>query len=181
METLKKIATWKVILLLALYLTFSLGVFPYYQAQVDDLAGEKIKALDLRLTYSLADVEASFRKMGPEGRVITRFISSRVDAIYLLVYGLFLVLLIIFLVKGFRPKILSYLWVLPVIGVLFDYLENRRVIQLLDEFPSITEEQVSASAMMTGFKWFFILAALAIVLVLAVLKFANFIRQRRAK
>lgn len=182
METLKKIATWKTIVpALVLYLAFSLGAFPYYQTKVDELADEKIKALDLRLAYTLEDVERSFAKMGTEGRAITSFISGRIDMVYPMVYGCFLILLITNLSKDTIPRRFYLLLIGPLLGMLFDYLENFQVLNMLMQFPEITEKQVQTSSLMTSIKWLFILMSLAIVLVLGLLKVGKFIRRKNAE
>ena len=58
MNTLQKLANWKFILpLILLYLLIALVLFPRYQKQIDTIAGQHVIPLDLRISYTPADVE----------------------------------------------------------------------------------------------------------------------------
>jgi len=57
---------------------------------------------------------------------------------------------------------------LPLIGALFDYLENFNTLNLLDKFPNITSEQVSYGSQMTQLKWVFLIMSILLVFTLAI-------------
>lgn len=182
MSLLKKLANWKAILIvLAVYLGFSLFLFPYYQDQVDAIAGEPLTALDLRMQYSVEDARILLEKMQPAGRDLSRIISGRVDMVYPIIYGLFLMLLIIRLSKGL--KLPHYLWLLvaPLLAMLFDYLENFQVLRMLRQYPDISPQLVRFSALMSSLKWLFVGISLLIVLILGLIQLTILIRQKRSQ
>jgi hypothetical protein len=179
MWLLEQLARWKVILLLlVLYLGFSLFLFPFYQGQIDEIAGEPLKALDLRMQYSFEDAQTLLEKMQPEGRSIAQLISGRVDMVYPIVYGLFLLLLITRLAAKlkFRPK--AWLLLTPVLAMLFDYLENIQVLRMLRQYPDISSELVRFSSLMSSLKWLFVLAAVLLVLILGGIQFILWLRHK---
>ncbi|HKK73763.1 MAG TPA: hypothetical protein VJ953_01715 [Saprospiraceae bacterium] len=182
MPFLKKIAAWPIIFVLfVIYLGFSLWLFPYYQSQIDDLAGEPLTALDLRMQYSPGEVKDLMAQMGKEGRAINRFISGRIDMIYPLVYGLFLILLLVRLSSTLKYHRGPWLLLVPILAMLFDYLENFQVLRMLRQYPDISEELVAFSSLMSSLKWLFVLAALLLVVILGILQGSIFIRNKRAQ
>lgn len=180
MSFLTKIARWPIILvLLVLYLGFSLGLFPYYQSQIDKLAGEPLTALDLRMQYSPEEVKDLMAQMGEEGRAINRFISGRIDMIYPLIYGLFLILLLVRLSSTLKYRRGPWLLLVPILAMLFDYLENIQVLRMLRQYPDISKELVAFSSLMSSLKWLFVLAALLLVVILGGIRLSVFIRNKR--
>ena len=169
-QALKKYSNWKVILsLLILTLLFMTVVFPHFEAKINKAANEKVRILDARFSYNLEQVNSLFDKMGSEGRGVYRFISANVDMVYPIVYGLFFILSIAsFLKKIFpaRPKTMLVA-LIPLIAVLFDYLENFNTLKMLGNFPNITPDEVAKGALFTQLKWEFIVISIFLILVLA--------------
>ena len=96
--------------------------------------------------------------------------AGKVDMIYPIVYGVFFVLLLASLLKKLfskKSKII-FLSFLPLIGVLFDYLENFNTLKLLNKFPNITPEQVDYGSQMTQIKWVFLIMSILLVFALAI-------------
>ena len=66
-----------------------------------------------------------------------------------------------------KSKII-FLSFLPLIGVLFDYLENFNTLKLLNKFPNITPEQVAYVSQMTQIKWVFLIMSIILVFALTI-------------
>ena len=184
MKKLFDYANWKTILpLFILLIGFIVYAFPKYQNQINSLTGEKLTSLDARMHYTKEEVILLFNKMGTEGRNIYRFISSRIDMAYPVVYGLFFILVLASLLKNFIPSTSLWKWllVLPVIGVTFDYLENVSVLKLLATFPEITNTQVAFASQMTSLKWYFLYASLIVILFLTLIGVIRFFRKKPGK
>ncbi len=165
MHTIKQLANWKTILpLFTIFILFSFYLFPKYQAKINLIAGIEIQSLDARFTYSNNDVIALFDTITTEGRQLYFFISSQLDAFYPLVYGLLLFFIILNLTRNLSGK-WFYISFIPFISILFDYLENIHVQNLLTNYPSISTSMVKSSALMTQLKWSFFSLSLLIVLV----------------
>ena len=127
LNMLRKYSNWKIMLPSSiLFIIFTLIIFPFYLSQLNEIANEKVLFLDGRLSYNYEQVNILFNKMGREGRDIYHFMAGKVDMIYPIVYSLFFVLLLASLLKKIfsqKSKIIL-ISLLPLIGMLFDYLEN---------------------------------------------------------
>ena len=168
---LRRYSNWKIILPSSiLFILYTLIIFPFYLLQINEIANEKVLFLDGRLNYNYEQVNTLFNKMGREGRDIYYIMAGKVDMIYPIVYGVFFVLLIASLLKKLVPKKskVIFLSFLPLIGVLFDYLENFNTLMLLNKFPNITPEQVAYGSQMTQIKWLFLLMSILLVFALAI-------------
>jgi hypothetical protein len=163
---------WKFILpLLVLFVLFSFFIFPEYQSRMGAIAGEYIQPLDTRMSYDAAEVQTLFEKLGTEGRDVYRFVTGKIDMIYPLVYVMLLMLVLTSLIRkltvpGSRFALLA---LLPLGGMLFDYLENFSTLRLLRNYPNITEDEVSMGEMLTRIKHGFLFLSLILVLFLAIL------------
>lgn len=56
---------------------------------------------------------------------------------------------------------------IPLIAVLFDYLENFNTLKMLGNFPNITPGEVANGALFTQLKWEFIAISIFLILILA--------------
>lgn len=167
MNLLKALANWKVILFFCLLsLFFIIYLFPLYQAKIEEVTGTEFVLLDARLHYSFSEVEIFLKSLEKNGMADAKIISGNIDMLYPLVYGLFLILLVLNLTKDLKQPHWKYLMLVPLVGVLFDYLENFGILRLLEAPNQITAEQVSSCARMTFMKWSFLLATCVIVVVL---------------
>lgn len=129
-------------------LIFSLGVFPSFQDQLQKITGKPLPVLDVRISYDLQTVQNLFDQYGPEGIAISKKLHYFIDMLFPLLYGGFLVLLLIYLIG-------KNLWIswLPVAGVVLDVAENLSILRLLNHYPNITENMVQMSSVFTMGKW----------------------------
>lgn len=122
-------------------LLLALLVFP-----VLPIGGDMI---DLKLSYSLADIHASMLQYGPDGRTNYAVASATLDALFPAVYVTFFCGLL----YRFRPS--ERLWVLafiPLIAGLWDLCENAQIIALLLQYPEISATQVKLASFFTTSK-----------------------------
>ena len=170
-ELLSRLATWKLIIpFLIIFAAMSFYIFPRYQSQMSAAAGAYVTPLDVRVSYSAADVNALFQKLGTDGRAIYRTVVGKVDMLYPVVYGVLFMALLAYLltrVSGARKKLIL-LALLPLGGVLFDYLENFRILAFLSQYPDIDEPQVVLAQQFTRLKHIMLYLSLALVSLLVV-------------
>jgi len=150
-----------------------LYIFPIYQAKINEIAGYRITSLDGRFSYTKAEVDKVFNDMGIEGRKVNQFVSGVVDMIYPLVYGLLFFLVLTKLTNSFSNHKIKLVCLVPMIAILFDYLENFGVLIMLNEYPEITKNQVTINSILTSTKWGFVLIAFISTLVLGIFKLFN--------
>ncbi len=167
-ELLKKWSKPMVILpFLLLYLFFTFFLFPKYGNQLNEIAGEKVQILDLYPNYTKAQVTELFTKIKAEGRDIHRFITGRIDMVYPLIYGPFLMLLISFFMLKISPKArrgLFFAFLVPLLLMVTDYAENFTTLQLLSSFPDLDDSVVSRGSTLANLKLLVMLIAMGMVI-----------------
>ncbi len=104
--------------------------------------------------YDLAYVETLFDKLGPEGRRAYKMQQLPVDMVYPILFGLSFSLLLAYVLKRTLPENspLYLLCFLPFIVTTLDYLENFRILQLLNSYPSFSPDQISRLSQITVWK-----------------------------
>ena len=112
--------------------------------EMSQIAGEKIKLIDLKEGYTLEEVNTFFTKLKVEGRVIHLRLTSVNDILFPLAYGPLYILVLAFFLKnifGVNSKWL-YLALFPIALVVVDFMENINNIELLKAFPDLTTDIV---------------------------------------
>ncbi|MFT6500448.1 MAG: hypothetical protein ACJASQ_000557 [Crocinitomicaceae bacterium] len=175
MNVLNRFANWKFILpLFVAFLSFPLFFFDHYQSKITATAGSKLKILDVRFNYSFDDVNGLFAAMGNEGREIYSIISGKVDMVFPIVNSLLLMLILFNLLKKVNVPNSKWLYLslLPILGGFFDFLENFNILNLLNSYPNITQDQVAMASLITSMKWFSsaLVIGLIVVLIVTVLR-----------
>jgi hypothetical protein len=168
---LDKMSNWKFILpFFILFLIFPIFLFPYHQELMAKAAGEEIMPLDSRFSYSFNEVKTDFDKLGIEGRKVYRSAIGVVDMLFAVFYGPLFILVLAWLLKRLKGR--NSNWILlslfPLIGILFEYLENFNTLSLLDSYPAITESSVSWGEQMTRLKHIFLMLSVALMPILGI-------------
>ncbi len=178
-NNMKRKLNWMTILFLGLlFLFFIFYIFPSYQSKLNDIASKKVQVLDTRFSYTKNEVLQLFKDLKIEGKEKVKFISGVVDMIYPLIYGILLFLLMSKVTSYFSNKKLKIICLLPLIGMLFDYVENFSVLNMLNSYPNISETQVFISSSATSLKWLFLYTSTLLILVLTVIKlFKTFLKK----
>jgi len=160
---------FQILLLFLILLSFNLVLFPSFNNVFEV---ENLRILDRRFSYTLDEVILLFNQLGEVGRQIYTFQTAVVDMIYPLVYSIFLYLLLdLALGISVQRKFKKSIKFLPFGIAFFDYLENFNTLQMLSDFPEISNFSASAGSLCTSIKW-----ALAVIVLLLLLGiFVNFL------
>ena len=106
----------------------------------------RMKILDMMPTgYNSEYVNTLFTTLGEEGRNAYLYGQIPADMIYPLLYGISFCLLLAFFLNKLNKLNgnLFYLVFLPIIGGVFDYLENTGTIIMLNNYPDISDASVN--------------------------------------
>jgi hypothetical protein len=161
---LVKMSNWKFILpLFILFLIFPALLFPHYQGCMAEIAGQEVMPLDSRFSYTYDEVKNDFGKLGSEGRNTYRLVIAKVDMLFPVFYVPLFILVLAWLLKKITREDSAWtvLSLFPVVGILFEYLENFNTLSLLDSYPAITEDSVSWGERMTRLKHIFLMLSIA--------------------
>lgn len=93
-------------------------------------------------------------KLGEQGRNVYLYQQIPVDLCYPFLFGITYCMTILYLLQKLQKlnHETFYLCLLPVMGGIFDYLENFGIIQMLSSFPEISIAFIKLSAFFTVFK-----------------------------
>lgn len=154
---------------LVLFLIFSALVLPDQSAKAE-VYSAGVGSPDTSLYYSANQLYAIAEAYGPSGR--SAYIRARFtfDVIWPLVYLAFLATAISWLVKraGLGWDTWGRLNLLPVAGMLFDFLENGSAAQVMARYPQPTPIIAHLAGVFTLFKWIFIALSFAAVMILSI-------------
>jgi hypothetical protein len=127
------------------------------------------RPLDLHLLgLNFQEAHLALDCMGNDGRVAYRQIEEREDIFYPISYGLFYAFTIYGLASFLRRKTL-WKWIMaavPLLVMISDFIENRFIVRLIDQFPAIESGVVENMSLLNTLKWsgFFITIALIVML-----------------
>lgn len=171
---LKKLSNWiynkahggLVLLFFSLQILFTGFILPHFQQQFQPATGSGL--LDLTFGFDTATVYQIFESYGAAGRDIYLQVEAFWDVLYPLVYTTFNVLLVSFLVRKSFPENtkLRLLNLLPFVSMLADLAENFGIVQLLGQFPNLSDSWVSFASVSGIIKWIFAGTGIAITLAL---------------
>ena len=164
---LSKLSTGLVALISVVVFTlFTVFVLPNQSASSTTQSPET-GSPDLSFYYSstkLYQMAESFGEGGRDAYIRVRF---TFDLIWPLVYGFFLVSTLSWLLKSSFP--IESIWqranLLPVVGVIFDYLENISTSLVMGRYPAQTPVVDWLAGIFTAFKWITIGGSFAILVV----------------
>ena len=131
-----------------------------------EAAGQEVEPLDMRSSYSHDEVVALFEILATEGRNVYTTVVGRIDMLYPLLYGSLFILVLAWLLKKVLPHrsrwmLLSFF---PLVGMLFDYLENIHILKLLDTFPDLDSNTVALTERFTLLKHAFLFASVGMIM-----------------
>lgn len=159
---------WVVLaLLLGVILLSQLAVQPFSEQLAQMSGGSGL--IDLKLSYTPEAVFGLIDTYGDEGRAAYRYFTATSDLVFPVAYGLFLSLLVSWLLKrgtrdGSRMRMLN---LVPLGAWVFDWLENGFIVTMLTSYPDRSNGIAFLAAFSTAAKWAFS-AATIIVLAIAV-------------
>ncbi len=122
---------------------------------------------DTSIFYTSKTLYKLAEDYGQEGRDFYIHQRFTFDLLFPLVYGLFLISTIGFLSYRIKDHKFKYLIYLPIISVIFDYLENISTSITMYRYPSLTPIISHIAGFFTIFKWGFLsLSFIALVYIL---------------
>jgi len=153
-----------VLISLLVFVVFAVLVLPGHSAAAEAYSGE-VGSPDLSLFYSAEDLYRMAESYGIAGRA--EYIRARFtfDLAFPLIYGLFLTACISWLLNralplGSRWRLLN---VAPLMGVLFDFLENFSAALVIGRFPIETPMIAALAPAFTFIKWIFVGGSFALL------------------
>jgi len=170
LDRVKKLATLRIFLLfLVLTIVVAMVMMGYVNPQILALSGG-LPILDSRLGYTFAEVEHLLTMLGEQGRQLYTTLQV-LDLIFPLGYGMSITLALTGVITKLLPeghpmeKVIS----IPILGMLFDYLENITIATLIASYPNLSPLAVNVANIFTLLKWSCIMLALALLVILAIL------------
>jgi hypothetical protein len=156
-EFIEKHATRRSILLWFLVVVFTgavmtLGITPQINAIIGNLG-----LLDTRLFYTYGDVATLFGALGPEGLLLYTY-QKIVDMVFPLGYGFALAMLQVMVNRRTFPEhhATGRLAILPLLGMLFDYIENILIWSQILTYPALSNTVIVLASIATILKWSFL-------------------------
>ncbi len=155
---------------LLVFSAFMVLVLPGQSAAAEAYSGE-VGSPDLSLFYSAGDLYHMAESYGVAGRA--EYIRARFtfDLVFPLIYGLFLTACISWLLNRALPmgSNLRLLNLAPLLGVLFDFLENASAALVIGRFPIETPVIAALAPAFTLIKWIFVGSSFALLFIAAAL------------
>ena len=143
----------------------TIAILPSMQENTIEEVGSE--SPDLSLYYSTEDLYRMAESYGEEGR--SNYIKTRFsfDLVFPLIYGVFLYSGIVWLYNNHSrdKQRISTIIKLPIIGVLFDYLENISTSIVMWRYPEKTTIVDTAATVFTPVKWITISICFILILV----------------
>jgi hypothetical protein len=167
---------------LAIFIIFTALVLPDQAARAEFYSGE-VGSPDTSLYYTASDLYTIAEAYGPAGRAAYIRARFTFDVIWPLVYLAFLATAISWLVKraNLDWKTWGRLNLLPVAGVIFDYLENGSAALIMARYPQPTAVIDHLAGVFTLFKWVFIMASFIVLVILAVIALVRKVRSNSSQ
>lgn len=172
---------WVALTALVVFVVFTALALPGQAAQSEARTGAA-RQPDTSLFYTAAELYDMAEAFGPTGR--QAYIQARFtfDVIWPVIYGIFLVTAIGWLsARAFRPgSPWRRLNLVPVLGVLFDYLENLSTSLIMARYPAQTPVVDTLAGPFTLVKWAFVGGSLVALLAVAALAAIGRLTARRS-
>ncbi len=169
---------WLVLAAVVVFVLFMVFVLPAQAAKADETA-QGAGSPDTSFFYSpgaLFDMAEAYGQDGRQEYIRARF---TFDLIYPLVYGSFLALTISWFLKGAlepgnRWRMLN---LVPVLGIMFDYLENIAASLVMGLYPTRIPLFAILASGLTPLKWIFVGGSFLVLLAAAALWLVRKIRK----
>ncbi len=168
LDHIKKLTTLRFFLLfLVLTIIVAVVMMGYVHPQILALSGG-LPILDTRPGYTFADVEHLFTVLGEQGRQLYTTLQV-LDLIFPLAYGMSMTLALTGVVTRLFPEghPMEKAVFIPILGMIFDYLENITIAALIASYPNLSPLAVSIANIFTQLKWSCIILALTLLVILA--------------
>jgi len=171
---------WLVIATLAFFMVFIALVLPDQTLKAEAYS-EEVGSPDTSFYYTANDLYQLAEKYGESGR--QEYVKTRYtfDLIWPLVYTMFLGTSIswIFSKVVVSGNILRRANLIPVLGLLFDYLENISISVVMIRYPEPTSMWDTIAPIFTLVKWIFVIGSFVILLIGMIMGVVQWIKVRK--
>ncbi|MGM0582695.1 MAG: hypothetical protein ACQETL_18605 [Bacteroidota bacterium] len=133
------------------------------------------------LGYDSSYILSLFENLGKEGRHIYLFYQLPLDLFYPFLYTISFVLMIAYFLKKLNKfnSALFYLYMLPIIAGITDYLENIGIISMLNSYPQVSETLMASTNIFTIIKSITVTLTFLIIIIQLMALGIKTIKQRR--
>ena len=172
---------WVVLAALIVFLAFTALVLPGQAAKAEQASGNA-GSPDTSFFYSASQLYGLAQSYGEEGRQAYIVARWTFDLVFPLVYGAFLITGISWLslrIYG-RGTLAQYANLVPVLGVLFDFLENTATSIVMARFPSESKWIAHLATIFTPVKWAFVIGSFVVLLWIVLVAGRRWIQKRLA-
>ena len=161
---------------LGLFLLFEIVILPVAGAKIQSYSGG-LGPLDLTMGLSPADTYARLTAYTADGRAFYLLIELTADILFPITYGLFFSLALALVFQRAFPaeSAMQRLILVPLVGMLVDFLENVGIVLMLLLYPQELGPVAAITALVTVVKW--LLTGLSMVLI--IIGIVALIMQRR--
>ncbi len=167
---MKRKIKWRWVIITSLiFIAFIIFVLP----KVSEYSSRAIGVMDspdTSLIYSGKDLYNTAKSYGQEGRNIYIKLRWTFDLAWPIVYTLFLASWIIklseYISRGSKNKTIKYLFLLPIIAMFFDFLENIGATIVMTRYPLQSSIIATITPVMTLLKWLTLSGSFLILMVL---------------
>ena len=155
---------WVTIASLVIFLLFTALVLPGQTSRSEAVTGEATSP-DMSFYYTADELYQLADSYGEEGRAAYIRARFTFDLLWPLVYGFFLSTAISWTFRNAfsRESKLQLANTVPILGVLFDYLENISTSIVMARYPSPTAVLDGLASVFTMVKWILLVASFAIL------------------
>jgi hypothetical protein len=155
-EWLEKIAKPKTIIVLVMaIIPFNALLFPWVNGRLEALSGYRL--MDILFWYSPKEVFTRMAAYQSSGRTIYLISDWSIDLLYPLVYSLLAACILTMVLHAAFPwdNPLQRMQLLPLMMMVFDYLENISISLLLIQYPAQSDLLARIASTFTSLKWCF--------------------------
>ncbi len=180
-STLRRYATgWVTLAATAVFILFLALVLPGQAAEAEAFAGEA-GAPDTSFWYPPTDLYRMAEAYGPEGRAAYVRARWTFDVIWPVVFTAFLALALSWIYpRAFPPESRWQLVnLIPLAGMLFDYLENSAASLVMARYPALTPGVAHLAPLFTLLKWVFVTGSFGLLLLGSGVALGRWCRRRR--
>lgn len=127
---------------------------PYFGTMLNEKAGQEVEILDLQFGFAPGEVHGHLSSYGESGRSFFLLLELTLDVVYPIIYTLFLGIAMFMMYRiGSSGRPIRNLHRLPLLVILFDYLENLSIVALLSVYPSDFHWMAVLCSTFTLLKW----------------------------
>jgi len=157
---------WVALSSLVIFLAFTALVLPRQSAQANVISGD-VGSPDMSFLYTPKELYDMADAYGDQGRAAYIRARFSFDLVWPIVYTVFLSTAITWIFAQSFPPESRWRWanLIPLIGMLFDYLENISTSFVMYRYPAPSPLIAWSASLFTAVKWIFITGSFGLLLI----------------